>query len=199
MRAAPGGAQEPGEHLLALYDVMMNQPLWQRRNGSDFAFFQVRAAPTVRVGPGRASCTWVYLLPAPPGRRRARRRLRRCGAAGAHGLCDRRAGYKYETTLCESFSESLHLVNVLAQRYKCAPARMRQRGLQRGRRRMQSYLPDTLAAGVTARAAPHAGASPQQPVQLRMSFPPTRGQTRTEHVFEDTPLHSQYPYAYRVG
>lgn len=35
--------QEPGEHLLAIYDVMMSKPLWQQHNGSNFAFFQARA------------------------------------------------------------------------------------------------------------------------------------------------------------
>ena len=38
-------AQKPGEDLLAIYDVMMSKPLWQQRNGSDFAFFQVGAVP----------------------------------------------------------------------------------------------------------------------------------------------------------
>ena len=36
-------------------------------------------------------------------------------------------GFRYETTLCESFVNSLHLVNVLAQRYKCAPRACRHR------------------------------------------------------------------------
>ena len=36
------GGQEPGEHLLAIYDVMMSKPLWQQHNGSNFAFFQAR-------------------------------------------------------------------------------------------------------------------------------------------------------------
>lgn len=39
-------AQKPGEDLLAIYGVMMSKPLWQQRNGSDFAFFQVGAVPT---------------------------------------------------------------------------------------------------------------------------------------------------------
>lgn len=36
-------------------------------------------------------------------------------------------GFRYETTLCESFVNSLHLVNVLAQRYKYAPRACRDR------------------------------------------------------------------------
>ena len=36
------------------------------------------------------------------------------------GFATGELGYRYETTLCESFANSLHFVNVLAQRYKCA-------------------------------------------------------------------------------
>ncbi|KAK9834881.1 hypothetical protein WJX81_006129 [Elliptochloris bilobata] len=71
--------QEPGENLLAIYEVMMSKPLWQQRNGSDFAFFQAHT-----------------------------------------GFAIGELGYRYETTLCESFASSLHFVNVLAQRYKCS-------------------------------------------------------------------------------
>ena len=46
-QAVCASAQDPGEHLTAIYDVMMSKPLWQRRNGSDFAFFQVRAEPAL--------------------------------------------------------------------------------------------------------------------------------------------------------
>lgn len=37
------------------------------------------------------------------------------------GFATGELGYRYETTLCEAFANSLHFVNVLAQRYKCAP------------------------------------------------------------------------------
>lgn len=44
------------------------------------------------------------------------------GALQAHtGFAIGELGFRYENTLCESFVNSLHLVNVLAQRYKCAP------------------------------------------------------------------------------
>ena len=116
-------------NLLAIYDVMMSKPLWQRRNGSDFAFFQVGAEPCFwqswrswRLTP--ISC--VLCL----GQQQWQPRIAGDGRSVPHsvllhaqahtGFAIGELGYRYETTLCESFASSLHFVNVLAQRYKCA-------------------------------------------------------------------------------
>ena len=179
LRALAGGAQEPGEHLLALYDVMMSQPLWQRRNGSDFAFFQVRAALGFRTpSPKPTHFSTSAQRPSwprshahgsasrlvPPGWRRARRRLRRCGATGAHRLCDRRAGVQVR----DGALRVVLRVAALCQRAGAA---------------LQVRARPNAVAGITARAAPHAVAPPPHLVQPPACFPIMQELTRMEHVF----------------